>query len=241
MQQSDERRPGEKRQGQKRQGQEQQSQEQQGQKRCEEPVQRFALRTSDGLALRAERFDADDSDLAVVICHPHPLHGGNMFNPVVGAIFNGCRRIGLATLRFNFRGTNGSEGQYANGVGERLDALAAVEAVAAPPDRRVVVAGYSFGADIALQVDHPSIVGRLAVAPPLMLLDDDRLRAAAADDKPTLMLAGTDDQFQPSDSLTGITAEWSNVSVHAIDGADHFLAHDLRLIESAAAEFAAGL
>ncbi len=215
-------------------------------------VQRLALRTGDGLALRAERAGVESpasDQLAIVICHPHPLHGGTMFNPVVGTLFDAAQRTGVEALRFNFRGTNGSEGQYEGGQGERLDALAAVEAVSTwteptqseeqtgGPQRRIVMAGYSFGADIALQVDHPAIVGWVAVAPPLMLLDDNSKPPAGDDDRPTLVLAGTDDQFRTASAASSILADWASTTVSAIEGADHFLAEHLSSVRDATLHF----
>ena len=47
----------------------------------------------------------------VVICHPHPLHGGNMDNNVVLALALGLAQEGFVTLRFNFRGVGGSQGE----------------------------------------------------------------------------------------------------------------------------------
>jgi len=40
----------------------------------------------------------------IVLCHPHPLHGGDMHNPVIERAAEVCAEAGLATLRFNFRG-----------------------------------------------------------------------------------------------------------------------------------------
>ena len=48
----------------------------------------------------------------VVICHPHPLHGGSMDNNVVLALAMGLVEEGFVTLRFNFRGVGGSEGEH---------------------------------------------------------------------------------------------------------------------------------
>ncbi|MDP4978699.1 MAG: alpha/beta hydrolase, partial [Desulfobacterales bacterium] len=64
-------------------------------------------------------FESGRTTRGVVITHPHPLYGGNMYNPVVDAIRRAYRLKGVATLRFNFRGTGESEGQHDNGVGEQ--------------------------------------------------------------------------------------------------------------------------
>ena len=41
---------------------------------------------------------------AVAIAHPHPLHGGDMESGVVLAITDRLAGLGIAILRFNFRG-----------------------------------------------------------------------------------------------------------------------------------------
>ncbi len=48
---------------------------------------------------------------AAVVCHPHPMYGGSMFNNVVDAILSAMWQLGYATLRFNFRGVGASEGE----------------------------------------------------------------------------------------------------------------------------------
>ena len=60
------------------------------------------------------------------MCHPHPQYGGDMDNHVVTDLVPHAQRAGVATLRFNFRGTGHSTGSYAHGVGEADDARAAV-------------------------------------------------------------------------------------------------------------------
>src|SRR5438094_7859543 len=85
----------------------------------------------------------------VVVAHPHPLRGGSMDNNVVWAVCQGLAAAGIASLRFNFRGVDRSEGAYAEGVDEVDDILGALAFLAAQPQidaDRVGLAGYSFGA-----------------------------------------------------------------------------------------------
>ena len=108
-----------------------------------------------------------------VICHPHPLYGGSMWNGVVDAMEEGFSKAGFTTLRFNFRGVGRSTGRFDEGVGETEDLVAAcrflkgvvsgeagvpacgsmalpVEGVLNPNlAGRSVIAGYSFGAWVA--------------------------------------------------------------------------------------------
>src|SRR6202035_2810578 len=85
---------------------------------------------------------------AAVVCHPHPSYGGSMYNNVVDAILVAFHQLGYATLRFNFRGVGGSEGEYDGGPGEVDDAKAAMEfllAQAGVKREGATIAGYSFG------------------------------------------------------------------------------------------------
>jgi alpha/beta superfamily hydrolase len=57
---------------------------------------------------------------AAVLCHPHPMLGGDMESLVLSAIDWTCMRRGIASLRFNFRGVGESSGDFTNGD-EELD------------------------------------------------------------------------------------------------------------------------
>ncbi len=97
---------------------------------------------------------------AVLVCHPHPQHGGTMHNKVVYRIARGLRRAGAVVLRFNYRGVNMSEGKYDNGIGETEDARAALAFLRSRyPDLPFSIAGFSFGSRIALQLgcDVPGV------------------------------------------------------------------------------------
>lgn len=87
-----------------------------------------------------------------VICHPHPLYGGAMTNKVVYTLASCALKFGLCVLRFNFRGVGGSAGRYDGARGETDDTLATVAWLRAKfPGKPLLLAGFSFGAYVALK------------------------------------------------------------------------------------------
>lgn len=102
-----------------------------------------------------------------VVCHPHPQFGGTMHNKVAHTLARTFSRAGIAALRFNFRGTEKSDGEYDGGNGELDDALAAIDWVrAAHPGKPLWLAGFSFGAAIAVRAAVVTEVdGLISVAP----------------------------------------------------------------------------
>ena len=184
------------------------------------------LHTTDGHALGADIAEATRSRRGVaVVCHPHPQYGGNRFNDVVDALFAALPAAGFDTIRFDFRAA------HDNGVGERLDVVAAIDEVAAD-GVPLVVAGYSFGALVALSVRDPRIDAVVAVAPPLSA-------AVEPPPVPTLVLAARHDQFCPFDTAEPIVAGWPTASVQVIESADHFLAGRTQAVATATVEWLA--
>jgi alpha/beta superfamily hydrolase len=197
-------------------------------------IEALAISTSDGLTLNAEAAVPSEIGAAMVVCHPHPLYGGSMHANVVEALFRSLPRLGVAVLRFNFRGGPGSEGVHDGGQGEQLDVVAAIdEADRRWPDVPLVLAGYSFGADVSLAVDHPSVVGWLGVAPPLRILPVDEL-VALGDQRPKHFVAAAHDQFRSPDELTDLVADAPNTTISVAPGADHFFAVGLDHVVDAA-------
>src|SRR6202050_5829357 len=93
-----------------------------------------------------EEPETGDAAGAVLVCHPHPQHGGTMHNKVVYRMARGLRRAGAVVLRFNYRGVNLSQGQYSNGIGETEDARAALAVLQSRyPALPFSLAGFSFG------------------------------------------------------------------------------------------------
>src|SRR5690554_7925736 len=73
--------------------------------------------------------DYPDDDVAAlplvaIVCHPLPTEGGTMHNKVVTMTARALRELGATTVRFNFRGTGASEGEFDEGRGEVGDLLA---------------------------------------------------------------------------------------------------------------------
>lgn len=164
---------------------------------------------------------------AVVICHPHPPTGGTMFNSVVTAIWEELPRRSIAAFRFNFRGVGKSEGSFGEGVAEREDVRAALDCVASSPNvdtRRIGLAGYSFGAMMALPVArHDERVRLLAlVSAPLMDIQWEQLKKYA---NPKLLIVGDADQMVPLERFQRqIKGVPDPEHYQIISGADHFLA-----------------
>ena len=104
---------------------------------------------------------------AAVVCHPHPQHGGTLHNKVAHTLARAFVGKGCAALRFNFRGTEASEGGYDAGMGEVDDALAAAGYLAARfPDLPQWIAGFSFGAAMAIKAaQRNAFAGLVSVAP----------------------------------------------------------------------------
>ncbi|AKK20629.1 alpha/beta hydrolase [Candidatus Liberibacter africanus] len=104
-----------------------------------------------------------------LILHPHPRFGGTMNNNIVYQLFYLFQTRGFVSLRFNFRGIGRSEGEFGHGDGELSDAAAALDWVQSlnPESKSCWIAGYSFGALIAMQLlmRRPEINGFISVAP----------------------------------------------------------------------------
>ncbi len=149
----------------------------------------------------------DPAAATAVLLHPHPDFGGNRFHPVVDLLH---RSLPITTIRFDF-----SSSAIPAARAELL------EAIDLAPTPAVVLFGYSFGAEVALGVADPRVLGWFAVAPPL--LGDPGLLAAATDPRPKRLAVPEHDQFSPPERATEVTSAWPAATVVTIAGADHFL------------------
>jgi alpha/beta superfamily hydrolase len=182
----------------------------------------LTIRVPDGPALEARLAPLANPKGGFVVCHPHPLYGGDMDNPVVIRAAEVAQAAGYATLRFNFRGAGASEGVHDKGRGEQEDVRAAMAALSThlPAGSRVGVMGYSFGAAMAARATRPSVPEAPLglIAPPLGMYDFDFLQTSPGR---LLLVAGTADSYCPVEALhrlAGITCTEERI----VEGADHF-------------------
>jgi len=161
----------------------------------------------------------------IALCHPHPLYGGDMENPVVVRVAEVCREAGLATLRFDFRGVGASTGVFDEGRGEQDDLEVALDHLAAalPEGAAVAAAGYSFGAAVAARVAmRRSLAGLALIAPALAMPALADLGNLAAFAQPLLVVVGTADQYCPLDALERLARAVPRATVRTVEGANHF-------------------
>lgn len=162
----------------------------------------------------------------VVICHPHPLYGGNMYNNVVSAIEDGYAAQGFTTLIFNFRGVGDSKGDYDEGEGEVRDATAAYGVLRKhlDDDAHVTLAGYSFGAWVisrsALEIDRFDSL--FLVSFPCLIYKYDHLKTF---NKEILIVGGTYDDIAPMDDLYELYKNLTTLDKHLkVINTTHFYA-----------------
>jgi alpha/beta superfamily hydrolase len=192
-----------------------------------EPV---AIPTDEGFALEGILDGAGAR--GVVVCHPHPAFGGTMDTPLVARLAAALAGAGLRALRFHFRGTGRSGGRPEGGLVEHRDVAAASRFLVERLGReggepKVAIAGYSFGALMALRAIARGLAVRAfcGIGLPSTIVGDDRERVAEVEAglgaAPALLFAGTADQFC---ELERVRAWAGPARVVALDGEGHFFA-----------------
>ena len=176
---------------------------------------------SEGLRLQG-LMEKRSAAAGVVIAHPHPLYGGDMYNPVVECLALAYRFRGFTTLRFNFRGVGQSQGRYDEGKGEQTDVRSAMGFLAQAGIEAVHLAGYSFGAwiDALAAQDSIAIAQMVMVSPPVALIPFD---SGMHLPRLELIVTGSDDEFAPPRLIQEKMAQWNPAAVlTVIPKADHF-------------------
>jgi alpha/beta superfamily hydrolase len=161
--------------------------------------------------------------LAALVCHPHPLFGGTMHNKVVYQTAKSLDGLGLAVLRFNFRGAGLSAGSHDRGNGEQGDVRAALDFLSVEfPGVPLLLAGFSFGCWVGLRVGcaDERVAELIGLGTPVNNMDFSYLQSCA---KPKLFVHGSNDQFGATEKIEGLVASLPGEKrLVVVPDADHF-------------------
>jgi uncharacterized protein len=178
-----------------------------------------------------------DAKFAALVCHPHPLGGGNLHSKVVyramKALNDPLWGLGLPVLRFNFRGTGLSDGQH-DGDAEVEDVMAGLEWLENAFRLPIVAVGFSFGAVMALKAcrrleQHHNLRALVALGLPIEAKDRKYHFSFLKDVFiPKLFLSGDHDRFAPAAQLRQVVASSAEPKhLVLLPGADHFFTGQL--------------
>lgn len=203
--------------------------------------------TIDGPAGRLEAIlnvGAPDAPFAALLCHPHPIFGGNLHNKVVYHAMKALNDpewgLGWPVLRFNFRGMGRSQGSH-DGESEAGDVLAAMDWLERELRLPLAVAGFSFGAAMALRACSHRLRHNVQALIPIGLPTEVSdlaynyffLRNLTL---PKLFLSGDHDQFAPKDQLAEVVAATAKPKrLVLVRDADHFFTDRLEPMQAALA------
>jgi uncharacterized protein len=198
---------------------------------------------------------APDAPFAALVCHPHPMFGGNLHNKVVyhamKALNDPYWGLGWPVLRFNFRGSGLSEGVH-DGEAEAADVVAALEWLEQEFQRPLVAAGFSFGAAMALraccglaQIHGSGLPGTPRVSALIALGLPTQADGPAYSysfprglEIPKLFLSGDRDDFAPAAQLVEVAASAAEPKrLILLHGADHFFTGQLAAMQRTMAEW----
>lgn len=140
-----------------------------------------------------------------------------MFAPLMNAVADSLAGRGIGVLRFDFRGVGESGGEHGDGIAEVDDVRAAFDLAASLSDH-VVVAGWSFGALVALRFVASSSpeTPYVGVAPAIF----DGKEFAGFDGGRSIFIVGERDRVVDNGVITDLAAT-SGAQLRAVD-TDHF-------------------
>lgn len=179
---------------------------------------------------------------ALLVCHPHPLYGGTMDNKVVTTLAAAGNDVGLAALRFNFRGVGASHGVHDEGRGEAGDCRRLAEWLRSELEGLpLLLAGFSFGGFVALRAQAAiAPAGLVTVAPAARYLEAGE--PGHWPDCPWLTIHAVDDDVVPlAETQRCLEAAEPPPRWEIPDGGGHFFHGRLDAVRAPARDFMQGL
>lgn len=182
--------------------------------------------------------DAEKPKAVAIICHPNPLYQGTMNNKVVTILAKTMHKLGLATVRFNYRGVGASAGSYGDEVGE-IDDLLAVKAWVSEqlPGVTLWLAGFSFGSFISASVANQTddVKQLISVAPAISHHNFNSLNNIHC---PWLVVAGEQDELVPFAEIQAFAAKPpSALTLVSVPLATHFFHGQLLNLEQVIVQY----
>jgi alpha/beta superfamily hydrolase len=172
-----------------------------------------------------------------VIAHPHTQYGGTLQTRPVAYIARALTGIGVAAVRFNFRGAGTSAGAFDEGRGEQDDFRAVVNYAADRwPGMPIWAVGMSFGSWVALSAGagDPRVTQLVAIAPPVDRYD---YAAAITAGKPVFLIHGEADELFSVKLVRRFYGQLSEPrELVVIEDADHMFDGKVSILAEAVAD-----
>lgn len=173
---------------------------------------------------------------ALLILHPHPLHGGTMGNKVVTTIARVARDAGLPAVAFNFRGAGRSEGVWDHGEGELMDAFHVASLMVRHGVSKLCLAGFSFGGSIAARLIQTirnegldvEVIDLIQVAP---AVENFPIEHSALGNVPRTVIYNEDDDVVDPQAIYAYAVGVQAQLIHATTGGHFFHGELTRLKE----------
>ena len=160
-----------------------------------------------------------------------------MHNKVVHTLARAFVMLGFSTLRFNFRGTEASEGDYDEGHGELDDALTALAWMRhRVADGPIWLAGFSFGAAIAVRAAvETEVAGLISVAPAVSRFANTLQGQPRC---PWLVVQGDEDELVDiEETITWLNSLEEGPELLVVPKAEHFFHGKLTVLRDAVRDF----
>ena len=168
---------------------------------------------------------------------PHPHFGGNMDSSLLNELAYALSKENISSLRYNYRGVGGSQGESQGGEAEVQDMVSAMDflldSTHGDKNGAMVSAGFSFGSWIAYKVAQQDqrIRRTLLVAPPIQSFDFSDLPKIKTS---LALLVGERDQYCPVNELQKLLAHlktknsfWKEPLLFVVPEASHYFVRGL--------------
>ena len=189
----------------------------------------ITIKTRDGLNLIGEVATPEGEITgSLLMLHPNPSGGGMMDSHLFKKAANRLPALaGIQIIRFNTRGTSSeagkSEGEFDQGISEKLDVLAAIDyCFDQLKVKDLYVIGWSFGTELALKYAHDKRIKELILlSPPMIATNDEDLAFWKDDGRPITALIPEHDDYLKPDQARAKFSKLPNLKQINVAGAKH--------------------